>query len=385
MDLAQKLTIQLIRYEISGVPVDTELTESVNDDVIASVYHIASEQELSYVIANALNKLGLLSGDAKDAFFSEQLVTVYRLQMLKHELESISQVFEEAEIPFIPLKGSVIRDYYPKPEMRMSCDTDVLIHPDDLERAGELLCSKLNYKFEHRGSHDIAYESQSGAELELHFRLFENDGIEKDILDRVWDYAVPCDGYRYRFELKPEFFVFYHIFHMAKHIRNGGCGLRPFLDLWIIENQFPYNESELKRLLCKAGLERFFAVARKTASMWYSTEKSDEMTELLEEYIFNAGIYGNFENMAAVSVVRSGGKVKALMGRIFMPRSLLKHQFPILEKYPALTPYYEVKRWIRIIFKDKAKNQMQIAKHNNSLSDEKRQKMEKLVDYLGIR
>ena len=385
MNSAQKLTIQLIRYEIAGIPVDTALMEEVNDDVIASVYRIASEQELSYVVANALSKLGLLSGDAKEAFFTEQLVTVYRLEMLRHELASISQIFEDAGISFIPLKGSVIRNYYPKPEMRISCDTDILIHPEDLERAGELLCSKLNYKFEHKGSHDVAYESESGAELELHFRLFENDGIEKDILDRVWDYAVPCDGYAYRLELRPEFFVFYHIFHMAKHIRNGGCGLRPFLDLWIIENKFPYDKEKLSKLLCEAGLERFFEVAHKTAMMWYGTQESDDMTELLEEYIFNAGIYGNFENMAAVSVVRSGGKVKALMGRIFLPHKLLKHQFPVLEKYPVLTPFYEVKRWVRIIFKDKAKNQMEIARHNNSLSDEKRQKMEKLVDYLGIR
>ncbi len=385
MNLSQKLTIQLIRYEISGIPVDNELIDEVNDDVIASVYRIASEQELSYIVANALSKLGLLSGESKEAFFAEQLVTVYRLEMLKHELESISRIFEEAAIPFIPLKGSVIRNYYPKPEMRISCDTDILIHPENLEKAGELLCSKLNYKFEHKGSHDVAYESESGAELELHFRLFENDGNEKDILDRVWEYALPCEGYQYRFELEPEFFVFYHIFHMAKHIRNGGCGLRPFLDLWIIENKFPYDKEKLNKLLCEAGLERFFAVALQTSMTWYGTKKSDDMTELLEEYIFNAGIYGNFENMAAVSVVRSGGKLKALMGRVFMPRKLLKHQFPILEKYPVLTPFYEVKRWGRIIFKDKAKNQMEIARHNNSLTDEKRQKMEKLIDHLGLR
>ena len=117
MNLAQKLTIQLIRYEIAGISVDKELTDAVDDDVVASVYKIANEQELVYIVASALSKLGLLSGEAREAFFNDQLVTIYRLEMLKHELESISKVFEEASIHFIPLKGSVLRNFYPRPPL----------------------------------------------------------------------------------------------------------------------------------------------------------------------------------------------------------------------------------------------------------------------------
>lgn len=385
MTKAQKLTIELIRYEISDIPVTEELITDMSDELIEEIYVLSNNQDVAYIVGSALSKLNVLNGDAKSAFFNEQLSSIFRSERLSHELESVCTLFEKNKIFHIPLKGSVLRNYYPKPEMRTSCDMDILIHKDDLEGAKDLLCSHLGYSFYRNGSHDVAFMSESGAELELHFRLYETDGVQKDILDKVWDCSMPCKGYTYKCEMQPEFYVFYHIFHMSKHFKNGGCGLRPFLDLWILKNNFPYDEDKLQSILSSAGLNKFAKAAFKTAFVWYGSLEGDETTELIEEYIFNAGIYGNFENMVAISVAKSGSKIKEFLSRVFQPRILLKNQFPILEKYPFLTPFYEVKRWHRIIFKDKSRVQFEIARQNAALTDEKRKQAVRLVDELGLR
>ncbi|MFX7845188.1 nucleotidyltransferase family protein, partial [Acinetobacter baumannii] len=76
----------------------------------------------------------------------------------------------------------------------------------------------------------------SGQHIELHFNLIEDHRIKgaSAILNRVWDAAVPCGGWTYQYEMPDELFYFYHIAHMAKHVENGGCGIRPFLDIWVL-------------------------------------------------------------------------------------------------------------------------------------------------------
>ncbi len=384
MNISQKLILQLIRYEFTSLPVDEDLISAIDEDVLESIYNISMEQEVFYIVADALSKLDLIQGDVKEVFFNEQLSGVCRHQLLEHELNSVSELFEQNSIEHIPLKGSVIRNLYPKPEMRPSCDIDILIHKDDLDKARELLSSKLSHRFERNGSHDVAFASDFGIELELHFRLYENASAKKDILDNVWDYALVEDGYNYRFRMMPEFFVFYHIFHMSKHFKNGGCGIRPFLDLFVIKNNFSYDNDKLYEFLKKSGLSVFSDTAYEIISIWFGTNSGNELVDLIEEYIFNAGIYGTFENMVSMSVAEKGGKIRSLLSKIFLPRELLKNQFPILEEKRWLTPYYEVKRWHRILFKDKSRVQFEIARQNANVSADKKEKAKRLIDELEL-
>lgn len=384
MNISQKLILQLIRYEFTGLPVDENLISAIDEDVLETIYNISMEQEVFYIVADALSKLDLIKGDVREVFFNEQLAGVCRNQLLEHELNSVSELFERNAIQHIPLKGSVLRNLYPKPEMRPSCDTDILIHKDELDKAKELLCTELAHEFQRNGSHDIAFVSDCGMELELHFRLYENAGANKDILDNVWDYSLVENGHEYRCRMMPEFFVFYHIFHMSKHFKNGGCGIRPFLDLFVLKNNFPYDNDKLYEFLKKSGLSVFADTAFEIISVWFGTACGNELTQLIEEYIFNAGIYGTFENMVAISSAQKGGKIMSLLSKIFLPRELLKNQFPILEEKRWLTPYYEVKRWHRILFKDKSRIQFEIARQNANLSAEKIEKTKRLIDELEL-
>ena len=57
--------------------------------------------------------------------------------------KELKEALEKAEIPFLPLKGSVIRKYYPEPWMRTSCDIDLLIHKEEADNVVNLFTEKF--------------------------------------------------------------------------------------------------------------------------------------------------------------------------------------------------------------------------------------------------
>ena len=137
MTLSQKLTIELIRYELFGGTIDSGA--NFDDALIDEIYSFSNEQDVVYIVASALSKLGVLSAEKKAVLFNEQLASIYRSEQFTHDLEQISSLLNENGVDHIPLKGAIIRNYYPKTEMRTSCDIDVLIHEQELDQTLNLL------------------------------------------------------------------------------------------------------------------------------------------------------------------------------------------------------------------------------------------------------
>ena len=58
------------------------------------------------------------------------------------------------------------------------------------------------------------------------------------ILDMVWVCSSPFKESPYCFQMSNDMFVFYHIAHMAKHFIAGGCGIRSFIDLYLLKKKW---------------------------------------------------------------------------------------------------------------------------------------------------
>ncbi len=69
----------------------------------------------------------------------------------------------------MPLKGSVIRNMYPEPWMRTSCDIDILVEKSSLDVAKKAV-QAIGFEYKGMGSHDISlffrFGSASGASLQ---------------------------------------------------------------------------------------------------------------------------------------------------------------------------------------------------------------------------
>lgn len=60
------------------------------------------------------------------------------------------------------------------------------------------------------------------------------------------------------YKMSKELFLLYHIYHMAKHFIHGGCGIKPFIDLWIIKNKIGFDGGKAQKMLQESGLLAFY-------------------------------------------------------------------------------------------------------------------------------
>ena len=356
-----------------------------------SLFALAKSHDLAHIIGAVLSGEGLLLpkdelADGVD-YQKEQMVAVMRYRRLEHELNSVCEVLEEEKILHAPLKGSVLRAYYPKPWMRTSCDIDVLVHPEDADRAATLLVERLGYKRGVKGSHDVSLHAESGIHVELHYALIEDGVFEKAsrLLAGVWEHTVKVSEDSYRRLFTDEMFYFFHISHMAKHFLNGGCGVRPFMDLWILRHRMEYDDNARAELVAKGGLRDFEAAAVRLCECWFGHGEMDELSRQMDNYLFYGGVYGRFDNQVAVNQIREGGKFKYALSKIFLPYDVIKFYYPRLQKHRWLTPLYQVRRWFKLLFCGGAGRSVRTLKRNSNITSAEAAKTEKMLSALGIK
>lgn len=386
----EKVLFLLLRAGVCGEPVDAEVIDSLNADSLSELYNISSTHDVAHILGAALSKCGKLGDDdCSKSFRGKAMLAMSRYERIHYDLQSICDALEQAQIPFIPLKGSVLRTYYPQPWMRTSCDIDILVQPEMLGKAETILEGTLKYTNRGRRDHDVSLFSPSGVHLELHFDMLEDwysTGNAKTILNRVWEDAVPETGWCFRCRLSDELFYFYHIAHMAKHFQAGGCGVRSFLDIWIMNHRMEFDQTARRELLQQGGLLKFAQATEELSEAWFSgKQKMGDMLKQLQDYILRAGLYGDSENRAALGQVKNGGKIRyILFRRIFLPYAYLKAEYPILEKKKWLMPIYQVVRWCRVLKRKETIRRVAELKVNAKVSDKDTAAVAKLLEYLGL-
>jgi len=272
--------------------------------------------------------------------------------------------------------------------MRNSCDIDILVKEEILETAVAQLTQKLGYTAGKKSDHDVCLRAPTGAHLELHYdtiqERYEVNGC-REVLGRIWEDATPIVPGSCHMVVSDEMFYFYHMAHMAKHFAAGGCGIRAFLDIWIMQNRMEHDPAQRKALLKEGGLEKFARGMEQVADYWFRDAQPDEMTELVSRYILRASLYGDNANRAALGQAKMGGKMKyLLLRRVFMPYDHLKAEYPILQKHKWLTPVYQPVRWARMIRKGGLKKTTAEWKANSANDSESTHSAKRLLDHLGL-
>lgn len=376
----------LLRYETCGAPVPENVKETLsNPDVLQALYQTSKAHDLTHLIADALFKNQLIEkqSPAGKAFLKQLQTAVFRYEQIRYELESICKTLNEKKIPHMPLKGSVIRAFYPQPWMRTSCDIDIYVQESDLDAAASAIVEKLGYRNDGKDSHDMQMFAPSGVHLELHYDLIEDSRYPqfKKVLSEIWGNAVPVSENGYTYQMSNEDFYFYHIAHTAKHFRDGGCGIRPFIDLWYLEKALPYDKEKTEKLLTECGLLKFTRAARKLVDVWFESEEHDVLSAETEAFVLTGGVYGVLENRVAVQTTK--GRVSYVLFRVFPPYRILKNQYLILRKCPILYPFCIVRRWFNLLFvKGRAKNSLR--EWNVAMKNSKENRVENLLKNLDL-
>ncbi len=379
----QDLLIRLLRAELTETDLSQSDRDALTPQALPALYQLAKTQDLAHLVANQLSKAQKIGKEPIDAAFRKQaFLAVYRSDGIEYETEQICKVLQRNAIAYILLKGSVIREFYPKQSMRTSCDIDILVTEADAERASACVIEALGYQRGRKNDHDISLMSPNGVHFELHFSLLEGDSRIDTILGDVWSYAKEAKGASYL--LQHDFFLFYHIAHMAKHFNNGGCGIRPFMDLWIMEHKMHIDRHCADALLQQTGLATFAQAAFALSDIWFGQAQETALAKDMQEYLLNASLYGSIENYVAVEQVKKGSKFRHILGHIFLSYRQMLIYYPSLKKCPILFPFYQIRRWGRILFCGGAKDAMHQIKVTTATTEEKKEKIHSLYQRLGL-
>lgn len=365
---------------------DENKTVNLDRDTWVKLFNLSKKHDLAHLIGYALKNFeNKPDEDIQKAFEREMNTALFRYVKISYDLEAISNALEKAQISFIPLKGSAIRKYYPEPWLRTSGDIDILIADSDVEKTKKLLSEELSYTYVSEWDYEVSFHTPAKTHIELHHTLKdENEAINK-VLSGVWERSAPVAQASFCYEMSDEMFYFYHIAHMAKHFVNGGCGIRPFIDIWVLNNNCEFDKQKRYALLDEAGLLPFAKAAEKLSEVWLGNEPHTSLSEQLEQFILSGGTYGTVANRVAVQRTVAGGKFSYIMTRIFLPYDQLKLTYPNLVKRKWLFPFYQIKRWFRIFRKGKLKKSMQEVEITSAVTTDKNARTTWLLKELGIK
>ena len=389
--MEQTLFMQLLSWQICGAEAPKNKADHISPETLEALLTTSRRHDLAHIVSQALESLGWLKEDPTSQTFRQlPMQALRRYVQLNFAYEQISKVFQDGQIPYIPLKGTVLRNYYPAPWMRTSCDIDVLVHPEDMTRAMGLLQEKLGYETRDgmKTNHDVSLFSPEGVHLELHFDALPQRYAKKEtweLMQKVWDMAEPEQPGSFRYCMPDALFYFYQISHMALHFETGGCGVRSFLDIWILNHRVEHDMQKRLQMLRQGGLEAFGNAAMQLSEYWFSGVAPEEEVLSMGNYILRAGVYGDKDNRAAFGQAKMGGKIKYLiMRRVFMPYDYLKAEYPILKKHKWLLPVYQVVRWLRMLTRGNLGRTVRELQANSEVSQSGSQDMKKMLDYLQL-
>lgn len=380
-------TIKLVKSAITDKK-DNDLTkEKFTQEILQEIYHISQQQDIQHLVFQGLYNNGLIddSSELYKKFLNKRMSLLLKSEQQKFELDRIKSLFEKLQVPFIPLKGSVLRKYYPEEWMRTSCDIDILIKPENIEKCVNALTQDFSFTVKKIGEYDISLYSPGKVHLELHFGFMESMFKASKSLDKIWDSVKQVSTGRYEYIMPDDVFYYHQVVHMAKHFEYGGCGLRFFIDIWILNHSSDFiKTTKSERLLAEVGLVKFEHVMLQVSEVWFTDKTHNDLTRRVENYIMSSGLYGNSQNLMATKQIKSGGKKKYAFSRVFLSYEKLLELYPSLYGKKFLIPWYQMRRWFSIIFSGRFKLSYKELSLNSKISESRKNSIADLFKDLGF-
>lgn len=297
------------------------------------------------------------------------------------EVEELMDELEQNQISAIMLKGWIMKDLYPRTDLRSRADTDIFIRSSDEEKVHHIIRSQGFKTITYGGKKDNVYAKEPFVTLEMHKNLFQYEDDWNEVINNkfgrqyIWKRIEKLDSYHYVSRLDREFHYVYMVAHMAKHLKDdGGIGVRAFMDLWIYRKAYAdkLDKLRMEEDFAALGLTTFADRAYTLACSWFDDEGicyPDDSYEKFAEYIMDCGAYGNSDNFVINNEAMRGDKKPGSKGyifkRAFPPRESMEKRYPSLKKHPARLPYYWAKRlWYSGVHRRKeVKGEIESAKH----------------------
>lgn len=325
---------------------------------------LAQEQSMVAMAAWALD--GVLEGEALAPWKEARERALRRNLLLDMERRQICAVMEQKGIWYMPLKGSVMKDLYPKMEMRQMTDQDILFDTSRREEMREFMLARGYDPKGHSDTHHDIYHKDPVYNIELHHTLFEKccELQLVDYYENVKDRMIPNAPGSFGHHFSDEDFYLYLMAHAYKHYTDHGVGLRSIVDVYVYQQAKPeldwaYVEQESRKL----GMAEYEKLCRSVAGKLFGSEVPEPLDEeeyALVKFCCASGTHGSehgfidheLQKLGDGEKIGFGAKVKYLWRRLFPSAQWMKQKDKRLRKHPWLLPFAWIARLFRGVFKE---------------------------------
>ncbi len=271
-----------------------------------------------------------------------------------HYINKLNEEFNKNNIDHMFLKGSVLKNLYPRTEIRRMGDIDILIKEKQYDKIAVIM-KKEGFSFHNESNHEFVWLKEN-IRVELHKILMPS--YNKDLhayFGNGWKRAVKTVENCYTFSNDD---MFIYIFsHFAKHYRDAGIGIMHMCDLYVFLKSYSPNLAYISAELKKLHLYDFYRNIRKTLDVWFNGSQGDEVTDYITAVIFDSGVYGLKEKSILSTALKSEkqykklslGKLQRIFKRVFPGYNGMKTKYQTLKKLPVLLPAFWIWRWVMIL------------------------------------
>lgn len=359
------------------------------------VHALAASQSVEGVSWFGARTCSDVPSELRKQWESEAQATLFRRVRFDVEREQVFAALNTVGLAVLPMKGSVIADYYPSPEMRSMADNDFLYGfvGENPEGAGFRICGETpaarkattergvraivdvmrrrgySVASQRVGNHE-SFHKPPIFNFEPHRRLAAPDSSLAGYYENPWQRALQDATNPLLFGFNDEDEYLFVIAHAYKHFSNAGCGfrfvvdVRAFLDARGMQMNWDYVFDELQKM----GLFDFEARVRGLADAAFGgtctldAPLSGGQLEMLR-FMLGSGTYGTIERVVRKRLEKQKGTHKGnlaaakcgyLLQRLTDPVAVEAH-FPRASKIAPLRPVLQLARYARGIVRNPKK------------------------------
>lgn len=349
-----------------------------NEENRKELFRMSAKHFIDALVGTTLKRAGVVL----PKYWEERMVKAVRKVLLFDvERKKLCAWMDRERIWYLPLKGIILKEYYPSIGMRQMSDNDILFDADAWERVEKHMLSE-GYETESvgNGNHDV-YQKAPVYNFEMHRSLYGKGHDERwvEYYSDIKDCLIPdrADDRCYGYHMSDEDFYIYITSHAYKHYSGSGTGLRTLLDFYAYLNakedrlDFDYIRTACKKLgiddfeqhnciLCR----KVFAPQQTYNQDSFEQSLSADELEMLQYYL-SSGVYGTFERMVANRMEKQTkadgkknlSKLNYYRHRVF-PGMELYENYPLLVKHRFLIPAYWFYRIVRMLFSRERRDYM---------------------------
>jgi len=325
-----------------------------------------NEVDMNALYEEAINQsvIGIIASEIPSKYTNKKFVDAqYRQKrsyiLYCHAQDELKQVLDDANIPFIILKGNAAAINYADSTCRMMGDIDILVPQDLYDKTKDLLSSAGYEKGYDNGRHCGFKKDKISIEVHHHFSHFEDYDFENYIIEGLDSREVAIvDGHE--FPMLPKLANGLVLLdHFRRHLQSS-VGLRQTIDwmMYVYRNlDDAFWNNEFKAILEEKGLVTLAVTLTRMCQLFlglpdtitWCIDADDRNAEWLFELIISAGNFGR-KNKKGYLVERVSVGIKR-EGLFHLLQRIGEKTWSAYQKHHWLKPFCWIYQFFRFAIK----------------------------------